>query len=129
VTFLHELYVKMSHFQVIFVTKFQCDSSHRKNVKRAVIKHFIVTNQMMFCDTIYILLCDESHIIPIQITFINVNFYISECSFHHILLCDQNTFQNVLVITFLYVLQSPSQLCLVTLCCDSSTIYNVAGNI
>lgn len=80
-TFSHELYVKMSHFQVIFVTKFQCDSSHRKNVKRAVIKIFIVMNRMMFCDTIYILLCDESHIMPRQITFVNVNFYIFECSF------------------------------------------------
>ena len=52
-----------------------------KNVKRAVIKIFIVTNHMMFCDTIYILLCDESHIMPRQITFVNVNFYIFECSF------------------------------------------------
>ena len=80
-TFSHELYVKMSHFQVIFVTKFQCDSSHRKMWKGQWLKFLLWRITWIFCDTIYILLCDESHILPRQITFVNVNFYISECSF------------------------------------------------
>ena len=50
-TFLHELYVKMSHFQVTFVTFYQCNVLHRKNVKRAVTNNYIVTNHILFCDT------------------------------------------------------------------------------
>jgi hypothetical protein len=50
VTFLHELYVKMSHFQVTFVTFFQCDVLHRKNVKRAVTNNYTVMNHILFCD-------------------------------------------------------------------------------
>jgi hypothetical protein len=75
----------MSHFQVTFVTFFQCDVLHRKNVKRAVTNNYTVMNHILFCDAT--LLC-----VWWWIPYLNVN--------NHIPKCKKITFHNEVFITF-----------------------------